>query len=86
VQKLTITAALLMALAVTGCVNAPPSAAPEEAATSYPWCASYPMDLGTNCGFVSLEQCRASITSLGGQCYPNGLHRGGGRPEKPDAD
>lgn len=85
-QKLTIAAPLLLVLAITSCVNAPPPAGSEEAAITYPWCASNPMDLGTNCGFVSLEQCRASITALGGQCYPNGVHRGGRQAEKTEAD
>lgn len=85
-QKLTIAAAPLIALAITSCVNTPPPATPEQAAITYPWCASNPLDLGNNCGFVSLEQCRASITGLGGQCYPNGVHRGGSPAEKTEAD
>jgi hypothetical protein len=76
----------LLALVTASCVNAPPPAAPEQASITYPWCASYPLDLGNNCGFVSLEQCRASITGLGGQCYPNGVHRGGSSAEKTEAD
>jgi hypothetical protein len=35
------------------------------------WCADLGRDLGTNCGFVTLEQCRAAIFGINGQCYPN---------------
>jgi hypothetical protein len=34
----------------------------------YPWCAVYDDSGDTNCGFVSLEQCRASISGIGGFC------------------
>jgi uncharacterized protein DUF3551 len=36
----------------------------------YPWCAVYNDSGDTNCGFVSLEQCRASISGIGGFCQP----------------
>jgi Protein of unknown function (DUF3551) len=42
-----------------------------ETEGQYPWCADFMLDLGTNCGFDSLEQCRAAIGGVGGQCYPN---------------
>ncbi len=38
-------------------------------AQDYPWCAVY--DHGgavTNCGFVSLEQCRWTVSGAGGYC------------------
>jgi hypothetical protein len=46
-----------------------------EGENQYAWCADYILDLGTNCGFVSLEQCLATINGLGGQCYPNAQYR-----------
>jgi hypothetical protein len=36
------------------------------------WCAEVGGDIGTvNCGYVTLEQCRAASGGLAGQCYPN---------------
>ena len=41
-------------------------------AVEYPWCAYYgDSHGGINCGFVSLEQCRATISGNGGTCQPN---------------
>jgi hypothetical protein len=39
----------------------------------YPWCAEYNgrEGGGTNCGFVTLAQCRATISGIGGRCYTN---------------
>ena len=50
-------------------------AAPASATVYYPWCAQYsehgPSGGGTNCGFETLAQCRATISGLGGICYEN---------------
>ncbi len=35
------------------------------------WCAQYGRDGGTNCGFYSYEQCRATVSGTGGYCYRN---------------
>ena len=36
------------------------------------WCAHYGSDFsGTNCGFYSFEQCRATVSGIGGYCQPN---------------
>jgi hypothetical protein len=47
----------------------------------YPWCAQYSDDGGggTNCGFLTLEQCRATVSGIGGFCVPNQFYnpRGG---------
>ena len=44
--------------------------ATEAQAREYPWCARY--DWTTyNCGFVSLRQCLATISGVGGRCEPN---------------
>ena len=41
-------------------------------AVDYPWCARYAgRDSSTNCGFVSLPQCRASVHGVGGTCERN---------------
>ncbi len=39
----------------------------------YPWCAVYGGrgGGGTNCGFLTIEQCRATISGMGGFCEPN---------------
>jgi hypothetical protein len=40
-------------------------------ASAAPWCANYAPDNGTNCGFYTIEQCRAAISGVGGHCTPN---------------
>ena len=42
-------------------------------AQNYPWCAQYGGRnvASTNCGFASFEQCRATVSGVGGSCYPN---------------
>ena len=38
----------------------------------YPWCAFYNVMGGvTECFFHNLEQCRASVSGVGGFCSPN---------------
>lgn len=40
----------------------------------YRWCAVYAGGAGfsaTNCGFLTLEQCRATVSGIGGFCEPN---------------
>jgi len=48
-------------------------APPAGAETYYPWCANYGGDMGgaSNCGFSTLEQCRATVSGIGGFCDPN---------------
>jgi hypothetical protein len=49
------------------------AAAPAQA-QNYPWCAYYAMGDdggGTNCGFVSYEQCMATLSGMGGFCVRN---------------
>jgi hypothetical protein len=44
-------------------------------ADPYKWCANY--TFGTrNCGFVTIEQCRASVSGVGGSCAPNPSYTG----------
>lgn len=47
-------------------------------ADPYKWCAQYGLrdDLGTNCGFVTYNQCRATISGVGGTCVPNPFYDG----------
>jgi hypothetical protein len=39
-------------------------------ADPYKWCAVDSNGGGTNCGFVTVEQCRATISGQGGFCEP----------------
>jgi len=53
-------------LTVTALIGTPATA------QNYPWCAYYGDDFGgTNCGFVSYEQCMATVTGIGGFCDQN---------------
>jgi Protein of unknown function (DUF3551) len=52
----------------------PPSArAYEMPYDPYPWCAEYWDGRGGSgdCGFLTLEQCRAAVSGVGGSCEPN---------------
>jgi Protein of unknown function (DUF3551) len=45
-----------------------------NAAIIYPWCANYSgrgMAGAQNCGFVSFNQCLATVRGVGGTCGPN---------------
>ena len=53
-------------------------------AQSYPWCAYYNSDGGaTNCGFATFEQCRATISGIGGLCGPNPQYQGSPATRRP---
>lgn len=51
-------------------------------ADPYRWCAVYSGGGmfggggGKNCGFVTLAQCRATISGIGGRCEPNPFYDG----------
>jgi hypothetical protein len=52
-------------------------------AQNYPWCAYLGKGGDANCGFVTFEQCMATLSGLGGWCNRNtqyvpapGPHRG----------
>jgi uncharacterized protein DUF3551 len=40
----------------------------------YAWCAVYGGSGGTSCSFVTLEQCQATVSGLGGFCQSNPLY------------
>ena len=43
-------------------------------AQNYPWCAHYSGSMGgggTNCGFISFDQCMATVSGIGGICMRN---------------
>ncbi len=52
-------------------------AAPAHADIQYPWCAQYSgRDGGRNCGFSTFEQCRATVSGIGGFCERNSFFTG----------
>ena len=52
-------------------------------ADPYKWCAVYSTgDAAYNCGFVTIEQCRATVSGIGGFCKPNQFYTG---PDKTPA-
>jgi hypothetical protein len=54
-------------------------ATPAAHADPYKWCAVYAGnrgDGGTNCGFVTYQQCLATISGIGGHCEPNPFYTG----------
>ncbi len=68
-QKLIYTVGVLgiALLAQAGTVQ------PAAAAIIYPWCAHYGGRMGgaPSCGFVTREQCLATISGMGGYCEMN---------------
>jgi len=66
-RRIAVSALLAMPLLLTAFAPA--------AAREYPWCARY--DWSTrNCGFVSFQQCLATISGIGGRCEPNPFYKG----------
>jgi hypothetical protein len=71
-RKLMMSACCVAALTAAALVGASAGHAQE-----YPWCAEYGGNHGgTNCGFVSYQQCLASLSGNGGSCTANPLFRG----------
>jgi hypothetical protein len=71
---LAIMSALPLSIAlVAGFTLGPPAVGSAHASDRYPWCAVYSQRTvgATNCGFISLAQCRATISGVGGTCEPN---------------
>ncbi len=47
------------------------------------WCAQYGTDFsGKNCGFYSFEQCRASVSGIGGFCQRNTFSANAAEPRR----
>jgi Protein of unknown function (DUF3551) len=61
---------LLLMLGISVCVV---DIGTRAEAQNYPWCAIYGGfdDGGTNCGFITFEQCMATARGLGSNCQPN---------------
>jgi hypothetical protein len=55
----------------------------EPASAQGSWCAEYSgRNAGTNCGFYSLSQCRATVRGVGGYCRPSSYAYGYARPHR----
>ena len=54
------------------------SAVDTARADPYRWCAEYggSADGGSSCSFITLEQCQAAISGVGGFCAPNQFYDG----------
>jgi hypothetical protein len=62
-----------LAILVLGILLGVAAAGPAHA-QNYPWCAHYSGSLGgggTNCGFLTFEQCLATVSGIGGICMRN---------------
>lgn len=73
----------ILSAATLNMTLAPPL--PVKAEIQYPWCAQYSGvdgDGGVNCGFVTLAQCRATISGIGGWCYENPAYPAAGPRRK----
>ena len=68
---------LIAVASVAGCLLAGAQAGKAE--VLYPWCAQYAGEDGggRNCGFSTLDQCRATVSGIGGYCEANPLYRPG---------
>jgi len=62
-------------MAVTMATLALACAHPAKAEITYPWCAESDDGEGQrNCGFATLDQCRAAVIGNGGYCLENPLY------------
>ena len=46
------------------------------------WCAQYSGRGCTNCGFFTIEQCRATVSGIGGFCVPNQFYNPCGKASR----
>ncbi len=56
----------------------------QQRAADYPWCANDTKG-STSCSFVTLEQCMADVSGIGGFCKRNPLHHPATAPARPRA-
>lgn len=71
---------LLVAVAAPAALTAT-----ESRADPYRWCAVYSGRGGgaSNCGFVTWDQCMATVSGIGGFCEPNQFYTGPDRAQQP---
>ena len=71
---------ILAATAVVGFAASTLFATSNARAENYPWCAVLNVgDAAYNCGFVTLEQCRVTVSGVGGFCELNPFYDEPGR-------
>ena len=73
-KRMLLTSSFAAAVVGTAMIGV---AAPARA-QNYPWCAYYAMGDdggGTNCGFVTYEQCMTTLSGMGGFCVQNNQYR-----------
>lgn len=75
-RKITLSVMSTLPLSIAmaaGIMLAPQAVSSAHASDRYPWCAVYSERTvgATNCGFMTLAQCRATISGIGGMCEPN---------------
>ena len=63
-RVMLIALSILAALAIGSCVEA----------QTYPWCALYTKD-SASCSFMTLEQCMADVSGIGGFCQKNDWYK-----------
>ncbi|MGN6747337.1 MAG: DUF3551 domain-containing protein [Xanthobacteraceae bacterium] len=69
-----MTSPMKLSMLALGFFAATAALAPPAGAQNYPWCAIYNgggVGGGTNCGFVTYEQCMATASGLGKFCVRN---------------
>lgn len=67
----------IASVALFGAVLSTITGGPPALAQNYPWCAYYGGGIdggGTNCGFISYEQCMVTLSGIGGFCDRNTLY------------
>ena len=76
-MKLTVLATL--ALTAPAALSISPAGAYDMPYDPYPWCAMYSGDGGggTNCGFLTIQQCRETVSGIGGSCVRNQFYNPG---------
>ena len=69
----------LAALAAAAMPPQGPARAYDKPYDPYPWCAVYSGEMSgaSNCGFLTLQQCRETVSGIGGSCEPNRFYNPG---------
>ena len=74
-MRLPVLSLFLIAAALLGEIRAASAQSP----TSYPWCARYYgswMVGATSCYFTSYQQCRTTLSGIGGVCFKSPYYQG----------
>lgn len=51
------------------------TASAQSAQAYYPWCSVDPVNAAQSCYYKSLEQCRMTMSGIGGTCMQNPYYR-----------